>query len=129
MRRAVKENTLSGRIIGCCIAVHRDLGPGLLESAHEEALVYELGRQNLECTRQRGIPIHYRNIELNSGFRADVIVDDEVLIELKSVERLLSVHYKQVLTYLKLSGLKLGLLVNFNTPLIKDGIKRIVNNL
>ena len=125
----MKENTLSGRIIGCCMMVHRLLGPGLLESAYEEALVFELGRQNLKCTRQKGIPAHYRDIELNAGFRADVIVDDKVLVELKSVERLLPIHYKQVLTYLKLSGLKLGLLVNFNTALVKDGIKRIVNDL
>ena len=125
----MQENALSGRVIGCCMMVHRLLGPGLLESAYEEALVYELGKQNLKCTRQKSIPVHYRDIELNSGFRADVIVDDKVLVELKSVERLLPIHYKQVLTYLKLSGLKLGLLVNFNTALVKDGVKRIVNDL
>ena len=109
--------------------VHKILGPGLLESAYEEALVHEFGRKNLKCTRQKSIPVRYRDIELSTGFRADVIVDERVLIELKSVERLLSIHYKQVLTYLKLSGLKLGLLVNFNTALIKDGIRRIVNDL
>lgn len=107
----MQENILSGRIIGCCITVHRLLGPGLLESAYEEALAYELGRQNLKCTRQRSIRVRYRDIELSIGFRADVIVDDRVL------------------TYLKLSDLKLGLLVNFNTALIKDGIRRIVNDL
>ena len=125
----MQENSLSERIIGCCIAVHQQLGPGLLESVYEEALAYELNKVRLTCERQKEIPVDYRDIRLNIGFPADIIVEDQVLTELKSVDTLLPIHHKQVLTYLKLCNLKLGLLVNFNTLLIKDGIKRIVNGL
>ena len=125
----MKENSLSAKIIGCCITVHKQLGPGLLESVYEEALACELHRESLNYERQKDIPVDYRDIRLNIGFRADIIVEDKVLIELKSVDKLLPIHHKQVLTYLKLCRLKLGLLVNFNTLLIKDGIKRIANGL
>ena len=99
------------------------------ESVYEEALAYELNKESLKCERQKDIPVDYRDIRLNIGFRADIIVEDKVLIELKSVDKLLPIHHKQVLTYLKLCNLKLGSLINFNTLLIKDGIKRIVNGL
>ncbi len=123
------ENFLSGKIIGCCIAIHKSLGPGLLESVYETALVHELTQVNLRCDRQKEMPVKYRHITLPIGFRADIIVEDIVLVELKSVEKLLPLHWKQVLTYLRLSDLKLGLLINFNTTTLKEGIKRIVNNL
>ena len=125
----VQENYLSGKIIGCCITVHKLLGPGLLESAYETALIYELTRNRLRSDRQKEIPLTYQDITLPVGFRADIIVEETVLVELKSVEKLLSLHWKQVLTYLKLADLRLGLLVNFNTTILKEGIKRIVNNL
>ena len=125
----MQENSLSAKIIGCCITVHKQLGPGLLESVYEQALAYELNKEGFSCERQKDIPVDYRDIRLNIGFRADIIVEDKVLIELKSVDKLLPIHHKQVLTYLKLCHLKLGLLVNFNTLLIKDGIKRIANGL
>ena len=125
----VQENYLSGKIIGCCITVHKLLGPGLLESAYETALIYELTRNRLRSDRQKEIPLTYQDITLPVGFRADIIVEETVLVELKSVEKLLSLHWKQVLTYLKLANLRLGLLVNFNTTILKEGIKRIVNNL
>ena len=124
------ENILSGQIIDTCIKIHRKLGPGLFESVYEEVLFYELAtRQGLSVKRQQGIPVIYDNIKMEIGFRADLIVENKVLIELKSVEAVHKVHKKQVLTYLKLTGLKLGLLINFNENLLKDGITRIVNNL
>ena len=117
------------KIIGCSITVHKLLGPGLLESVYEAALMYELTREGLQCQRQKEIPVTYVDITLPVGFRADIIVEDKVLIELKSVETLLPLHWKQVLTYLKVANLKLGLLINFNATVIKDRIRRIVNNL
>jgi GxxExxY protein len=125
----MKENELSKIIVDCCFKIHNELGPGLLESVYEKVLFYELNKRNLNCGRQVNIPIMYDGIQINPGFKADIIVEEKVLLELKSVENVESVHKKQVLTYLKLTGLKLGLLVNFNEALIKDGIIRIVNNL
>ena len=123
------ENFLSEKIIGCCIRVHKNLGPGLLESVYEEALAHEWNQMNIKFKRQEEMAINYDDIRLNMGFRADLIVEGKVLIELKSVERLQSLHFKQVLTYLRLADLKLGLLINFNVDLIKDGIRRIVHGL
>ncbi|MBE9537220.1 MAG: GxxExxY protein [Proteobacteria bacterium] len=123
------ENELSRIIVDCCFKLHKALGPGLLESVYEEVLFYELNKFNLECRRQVEVPVIYEAIRLDAGFRADIIIEDKVIVELKSVEKVLPVHKKQLLTYLKLSGHKLGLLVNFNENLIKDGITRIVNNL
>ncbi len=123
------ENELSKIIVDSCFRVHTSLGPGLLESVYEEVLLYELKKSKLKCQRQVEVPVIYETIRLNAGFRADIIVEDKVIVELKSVEKLLPVHKKQLLTYLKLSNMKLGLLVNFNENLIKDGIIRIVNNL
>lgn len=123
------ENSLSRRIIGICIDVHRLLGPGLLESVYEEALAYELREAKIRFERQKSIDVCYRSAKVAPGFRVDFIVADMLLVEIKSVEVLKPVHLKQVLTYLKLTDLHLGLLINFNAALLKNGIKRIVNNL
>jgi GxxExxY protein len=123
------ENFLSKIVVDTCYQVHVGLGPGLFESVYEEVLHYELCLQGLQVKRQYPIPIMWREVEMKLGFRADLIVEDLVLIELKSVRALDPVHKKQVLTYLKLTGFKLGLLINFNEALIKNGIARIVNDL
>ena len=123
------ENNISKIIVDKCLKIHRALGPGLLESVYEEVLSYELTRTDLNHARQVGIPVIYDDIKMDLGFRADMVVGEKVILELKSVENILPVHKKQLLTYLKLSDLNLGLLINFNVALIKDGITRIVNNL
>lgn len=123
------ENEIAKIIVDCCFKVHSELGPGLLESVYEEILSYKLIERGLSIERQKGIPVVYENLKMELGFRADIIVENKVIIELKSIDALAPVHSKQLLTYLKLTGLKLGLLINFNEALIKDGIKRIVNNL
>ncbi|MBK7632157.1 MAG: GxxExxY protein [Ignavibacteriales bacterium] len=123
------ENEISKILVDCCFKVHTELGPGLLESVYEEVLSYEIIKRGLKLERQKAIPVVYDNIKMELGFRADIIAENKVIIELKSIESIAPVHTKQILTYLKLTGLKLGLLVNFNEALIKDGIKRIVNNL
>ena len=109
--------------------IHRELGPGLLESVYEAVLARELTRYGLIVVRQQAIPIRFEEMHFDEGFRADLVVNGCVIVELKSVEKILPVHGKQVLTYLKLTGLKLGLLINFNDALLKDGIKRVVNGL
>lgn len=123
------ENYLSKIIVDTCFHIHVGLGPGLLESVYEEVLFYELTQVGFKVKRQHPIPIIWGNIKMEQGFRADLIVEDSVLIEIKSVSKIEPVHKKQTLTYLRLTGLKLGLLVNFNEALIKDGITRVVNNL
>ena len=123
------ENSISKIVVDCCFKIHSTLGPGLLESVYEEVLFYELHKHKLNCVRKINITVIYDKITMYIGFRVDMIVDNKVIIELKSVENLKPVHSKQLLTYLKLTGLKLGLLVNFNVDLIKNGIVRIVNNL
>lgn len=123
------ENELSKIIVNTCYEMHVELGPGLLESVYEEILYYELVNQGLKVERQKGIPVVWKYKEMGIGFRTDLIVENKVIVELKSVEKIASVHPKQLLTYLKLTDLKLGLLINFNEKLIKDGITRIVNNL
>jgi GxxExxY protein len=123
------ENELSKIIVNSCFHLHKQLGPGLLESIYEEILSYELLKEGLRIERQKAIPVIYDEINMEMGFRADIIVENKVIIELKSVESIAPVHQKQLLTYLKITGLKLGLLINFNVALIKDGIQRIVNNL
>lgn len=125
----MNENELSKIIVDCCYKIHTVLGPGLLESVYEEVLCYELDKNNLMFKRQLGLPVFYEDVKLDIGFRADIIVEDKVIIEIKSVETLAPVHKKQLLTYLKITDLKLGLLINFNESLIKNGIHRIVNNL
>jgi GxxExxY protein len=123
------ENYLSKIIVDTCFQIHVGLGPGLLESVYEEVLYYELSQQGFKVKRQFPIPIVWQDIEMEQGFRADLIVEDCVLIEIKSVSKIEAVHKKQTLTYLRLTGLKLALLINFNEALIKDGINRVVNNL
>jgi GxxExxY protein len=118
---------LTERIIGAAIEVHRVTGPGLLESAYEECLCYELGRAGIEFERQVEMPVPYKGLKLDCGYRLDLLVEDSVIVELKAVEHLLPVHSAQLLTYLKLSGRKVGLLMNFNEPVLKDGLKRLMN--
>ncbi|MFN6087955.1 MAG: GxxExxY protein [Cyclobacteriaceae bacterium] len=125
----MNENELSKIIVHSCFKIHSELGPGLLESVYEELLSYELKKQNLNFSRQQGIPVVYENVKLDLGFRSDIIVENKVIVEIKSVELIAPVHQKQLLTYLRITGIKLGLLVNFNEALIKDGIQRIVNGL
>ena len=128
-KNAMNENELSKVVVDSCFKIHKILGPGLFESVYEEVLFYELEKRNLKCKRQVKIPVVYQNIKMDAGFKADILVEDKVIIEIKSVDNIIPLHKKQVLTYLKLSGIKLGLLVNFNVELIKNGITRIVNNL
>jgi GxxExxY protein len=128
-KETMAENQLSGIIVDTCYHIHVTLGPGLLESVYEEILYYELCQKGLKVTRQQAIPVVWDDIRLDQGFRADLIVEHKVLIEIKSIKAIAPVHQKQVLTYLRLSRLKLGLLINFNEALIKNGITRIVNNL
>jgi GxxExxY protein len=123
------ENEISKILVDIFLKVHRNLGPGLLESVYEEVICYELAKLNVPFKRQQGILVEYEGIKMEDGFRADIIVENKVIIEIKSVEILAPVHHKQLLTYLRLTNLKLGLLVNFNVDLIKDGIVRLVNNL
>ncbi|NOS57445.1 MAG: GxxExxY protein [Cyclobacteriaceae bacterium] len=123
------ENELSKVIVHCCFKIHSTLGPGLLESVYEELLSYELKKESLVFSRQQGIPLVYDNVKLDLGFSSDIIVENKVIVEIKSVELIAPVHQKQLLTYLRITGIKLGLLVNFNEALIKDGIQRIVNGL
>ena len=125
----MEENELSYKIRGCIFTVYNKLGPGLLESAYEAALVYELKKENLEVKNQLALPMIYEEIKMEIGYRLDILVENKVIIELKSVENLLDVHHKQLITYLKLSSLKLGLLVNFNSDDISKSIFRKVNNL
>jgi GxxExxY protein len=122
-------NIISGQIVDAAIHVHSRLGPGLLESVYETVLAYELQKRGLTVERQVPVPIAYESLRFEEGFRADLIVEKSILIELKSVEALAPVHSKQVLTYLRLLDCRLGLLINFNVPLLKDGIKRIANGL
>lgn len=123
------ENDITGIIIECCVKIHKALGPGLLESVYEEILVHELLKKGLRCERKKGIPVLYDNLRLDLGFRADIIVEDMVIIELKSIENIPPVHKKQLLTYLKLANKKVGLLINFNEDLIKNGITRVANGI
>jgi GxxExxY protein len=125
----MRENDVSAVVLDAAIEVHRQLGPGLLESVYETCLAYVLRRRGLTVDQQVPIPICFDGIEFEQGFRADLIVNGIVLVELKSVERLARVHRKQVLTYLRLSRIRLGLLVNFGEPLIKDGFHRLANGL
>jgi len=123
------ENEISKIIVDVAYNVHTKLGPGLLESVYEEILYFELTKLGLKVERQKSIPVIWDDLKMEIGFRADLIVENKVIIELKSVELLAPVHPKQLLTYLKITGIKLGLLINFNEALIKEGITRIVNNL
>jgi GxxExxY protein len=119
-------NTITGQIIGASIEVHRHLGPGLLESAYETCLAYELSQRGLQVERQKALPIVYKNIKLDQGYRIDLLVENRVIVELKVVEQLTDVHEAQLLSYLKFSGCPVGLLINFNVMLLKDGIRRFL---
>lgn len=121
-----KRDSLTGEIIGAGIEVHRYLGPGLLESAYRECLCSELRSRGLTIARERIVPVLYKGARVDIGYRADLIVNERVLVELKSIERLAPIHTTQVVTYLKLSGLHVGLLINFNVALLRDGVVRIV---
>jgi len=123
------ENEIAKIVVDCCYKIHTSLGPGLLESVYEEILCYELKKRGLNVERQKGLPVLYDELKMELGFRADIIVENKVILELKSLEVLAPVHSKQLLTYLKLTELKLGLLINFGEALIKNGIHRIVNKL
>lgn len=125
----MQENEITKIIVDLCVKIHTVLGPGLLESVYEEVLIYELKKRGLMVAKQVGIPVMYEDIKLDIGFRADLIVENKVIIELKSVENVMPVHKKQLLTYLKLAHMKLGLLINFNENLLKNGIVRIANGL
>ena len=122
-----KSDELSNSIIGAAIEVHKILGAGLLESTYEACLCYELTQKGIAFERQKGLPVTYKNVHLDCGYRIDILVKQLVIVELKSVERIEEIHKAQLLTYLKLSGLWLGLIINFNVPVLKDGIIRIVN--
>jgi len=123
------ENEISKIILDIAFDIHTKLGPGLFESVYEEILIYELEDYGLNVKKQQGIPVIWNELRLEVGFRADIIVEDKVIVEIKSIEALAPIHYKQLTTYLKITNLKLGLLINFNEYLLKDGIKRIANKL
>jgi GxxExxY protein len=125
----LKEDELSNEIIGAAIEVHRNLGPGLLESAYEECLCYELAHRGIKYERQKLLPVAYKGTKLDCGYRLDVVVNDLVVLELKAVDQIQPIHSAQLLTYLKLSNLKLGILINFNVTVLKNDVKGIVNEL
>jgi GxxExxY protein len=125
----MNENELSKLILDSAIKVHRKLGPGLLESAYEECLYYELRKLNLFVEKQKPLPLIYDNVKLEIGYRIDLLVDSKVVIEVKSVDALNDIHLAQILTYLKLSDCRLGLLINFNVMMVKEGFRRVVNKL
>jgi GxxExxY protein len=123
------ENELSKIVFDAGMKVHKTLGPGLLESAYEECLYYELQKHGLSVEKQKALPLIYEDVKLDAGYRIDLLIEKKLVIEIKSVEALNDLHLAQILTYLKLSDCKLGLLMNFNTVLFKNGVRRVVNNL
>jgi len=122
-----QENDISGKIIGAAVEVHKRLGPGLLESAYEECLCCEMQLRGIEFKRQVPLPLNYKGVDLDCGYRLDLLVEDKVIVELKSVEGLEPIHDAQMLTYLKLRNAWLGLIINFNVMMLKDGVRRLVN--
>jgi GxxExxY protein len=122
----VKFDELSSKVIGCAIEVHRELGPGLLESTYEQCLAYELNQAKIPFKLQVELPVEYKQIRLDCGYRIDLMADDRLIVELKSVDQLLAIHEAQVLTYMKLAGMKVGLLINFNVAVLKNGVRRFV---
>lgn len=123
------ENEIAKIVFETSLDLHRNFGPGLFESVYEEILYYEFNQKGLIVERQKPIPVYHKELKMEIGFRADLVIEKKVIIEIKSVEELAKVHYKQVITYLKLTECKLGLLINFNVDLLKDGFHRIVNGL
>lgn len=121
------ENEIASKVIGCAIEVHKQLGPGLLESAYQECLFYKLRTENLIVEKEKPMPLIFEEVKLECGYRIDLLVEQKVVIEPKSVESLSNVHLAQTLTYMKLGNYKLGLLINFNVALLKQGIKRVIN--
>lgn len=119
-------DNLSNKVIGCAIEVHRSLGPGLLESTYEQCLAHELTLNNIKFQLQQALPVEYKSIRLECGYRIDMIVENSLIVELKSAEEIKGIHEAQVLTYMKLSGIRTGLLINFNVKLLKDGIRRFI---
>lgn len=122
----MEHEELTGQVIGCAIEVHRVLGPGLLESTYEQCLCYELTQSGIAFKNQTGLPVEYKSVKLDCGYRADLLVNNQLIVELKSVDRVLGIHEAQILTYMKLAKIKVGLLINFNVEVLKDGIKRFV---
>ncbi|MFG4001062.1 GxxExxY protein [Flavobacterium aquidurense] len=125
----MSENELSRIVFDCALKVHQTLGPGLLESAYEECLFYELKKSGLAIEKQKPLPLIYEEIKLDIGYRLDIIIENKLILEIKSVDALNEIHFAQLLTYLKLTNCKLGLLINFNVVLIKNGMRRVVNKL
>lgn len=121
------EDEISKKIIGAAIEVHKQLGPGLLESSYEVCLAYELNQQGLEIQTQVALPVVYKDVKLNAGYRIDLLVENKVIVEIKAVEALANIHTAQLLTYLRLKNIRLGLLINFNSVRVIDGIKRVIN--
>ena len=128
MIKKERLNRITEGIIGAAIEVHRDLGPGLLESAYETCLAFELVERGLKVEQQKPLPVVYREVKLDCGYRLDLLVEEAVIVEVKAVDRLAPIHKAQLLSYLRLSGCKVGLLVNFNVKVLKDGIRRVVND-
>ena len=124
----MRENDITQGIIGCAIEVHRGLGAGLLESAYEECLCFELAQSSLKFERQVDLPVTYKGVRLDCGYRMDLVIEDLVIIEIKAVEQILKIHEVQLLSYLRLYQKSVGLLINFNVPVLKNGVRRIVNN-
>ena len=122
----MKFDLLSREVIGCALEVHKNLGPGLLESTYERCLLYELKKQNMEVERQLKVPLIYKEISLNCGYRIDLLIEKKLIVEIKVVEKLDTIHLAQILTYMRLSDIKIGLLLNFNELVLKNGIKRVV---
>ena len=122
----MKFDELSNQVIGCALEVHRNLGPGLLESTYEQCLAYELKAAGMRFKLQHPLPVEYKNIKLDCGYRIDVFIEDRIIVELKSVDKILPIHQAQLLTYMKLSNISIELLINFNVKYLKDGIKRMV---
>lgn len=127
MTNKERLNQITEGIIGAAIEVHRDLGPGLLESAYETCLAFELVERGLKVEQQKPLPVVYREVKLDCGYRLDLLVEEAVIVEVKAVDRLAPIHKAQLLSYLRLSGCKVGLLINFNVKVLKDGIRRVVN--
>jgi GxxExxY protein len=122
----MKFDDLSNKIIGCAIEVHRELGPGLLESTYEQCLAYELSQTQIPFKLQVELPVEYKEIRLDCGYRIDLLVNDRLIVELKSVDQMLAIHEAQILTYMKLAGVRVGLLINFNVDVLRKGVRRFV---
>ena len=128
MTQREKLDSITRQVIGAAIDVHKALGPGLLESVYEACLAFELSEHRIKVERQKALPVTYKEITLETGFRLDLLIEDSVIVEIKAVDKLLPIHHSQLLTYLKLSELKVGLLINFNVNVLRTGIQRVVNN-